>query len=347
MAVGSAARALHREHVGLSTRRRWLTVWVTSVCCLSAACQMQLGSLGGGVLDAPEAGAHASDAGRELDAGRESASVDASVSSDAGVRDAATARVGIDAGSRDAAVDHDDSAPSDASTMVDAAVHRDSATDAGDDSQAWPLDEARGSIAGDAGAELFVGSGVAVIVDGDISEWPRGAWTELGHRVSFVNEAGASGEFDAVCGWQVTGEDLFLAVVVRDDRHDNEHGGFDIWKGDSLQVAFDVGQGRSPYDWEYGAALVSGQTEVHRWLRSDAVLNEQFSAAVTRRGEVTVYELRFTPTHLAIPSFEGVSLRVSVAVNESDGYERTGAVELAPGLVETEKTKAEFVTLTW
>jgi hypothetical protein len=60
-----------------------------------------------------------------------------------------------------------------------------------------------------------------------------------------------------------------------------------------------------------------------------------------------VYELSFSPTRLGLTSLSEAVLRASVAVNESDGYGRTDALELVPGIVEPAKSKSEFVALSW
>lgn len=334
MAVGYATRALHREHVRRS-------VWVLMGAPCALACETTLGGLAAQVdASAREAGgqsfASVGDARDSVDAGTFGNVGDAGASAvlDGAVLDGAVldGAISVDAGAVGAAVELDaaDEAGLPAGEVDAAVVH----------SQAWPLT--------DAGLDAGAGESTdapAVVIDGDISEWPRGIWTELQHRVEFTQPARSS-ELRATCAWQVRGSNLFLAVVVRDDIHDNAFGGFDIWKGDSVQVAFDVGEDRSPYDWEYGVALVNGSVHVHRWLSSDAKL-DHFPAAVTRWGDVTVYEVQFAAPRLGLTSFDTALVRGSVAVNESDGNDRVSALELAPGIVESEKSKTAFVQLPW
>lgn len=332
MAAGYAPRALHRTHVG-----RW--VWVLWGAPGVLSCETTLGALSP-EIDAGHADAGSGDGGRGFDAGNPP-------SHDAGaLGDAQASSVVGDAALPDAAVTRDAGVVGDGAVgeldAGDAAALFDGGRDAAVvNSQAWPLSDA-GS--GDAGGAASTEAG-AVIVDGDISEWPRGIWTELPHLVEFA-QAGGSSELRATCAWQVHAGNLFLAVVVRDDVHENSFGGFDIWQGDSVQVAFDVGEGRSPYDWEYGVALVNGEVEVHRWLSTDADL-DHFPAAVSRWGDVTVYEMQFAPVRLGLTSLDAAAVRASVAVNESDDNQRTRALELTPGIVETEKSKAAFVKLSW
>lgn len=212
----------------------------------------------------------------------------------------------------------------------------------------WPFDGA--APAGfDAGSSAVEVAKTPIVVDGDISEWPDGIWWPLLHLVHWGDATSARTEDDlsAVCAWRVWQRRLYLAVVVRDDIQTNHFSGFDIWKGDSLQVAFDVGHGRVPYDWEYGFALVDDGIEVHRWLDRDGQLGADFPAAIEHRGGITVYEIGFDSESLGMDSMASGALRVSIAVNETDSGERTDALELAPGIVETEKTSSNFITIAW
>ncbi len=229
--------------------------------------------------------------------------------------------------------------------LVDAQVE--GGIDATARNQDWPFTEVRETQPRDGGDEVPVDDGVAIQLDGDVTEWVNSSWLDLAYRTDFGAVIGKRTELAAVCAWREWRGHLFLAVVVRDDVHDNSRGGYDIWKGDSVQVAFDVDQGRLPYDWEYGFALVGGEVTVHRWLASDAQLTAKFPAAVRRWGDITVYEVQFAPGNVQLDAFEGAALGVSVALNESDEGERTLALELAPGIVQSEKSKAGFVRLTW
>lgn len=316
--------------------------------CVLAACQPSLGSLVG----RDQSGDAGSDSGPGEDAAARAPDAgDAGTPADAGGRTAegslADAALQSQASLEgDAAVDAAARAPSDGGTDVTHVVDA-SSNDAGStNSLEWPLADASVERYGDSGVVEVTQGVTRGTVDGDISDWPKGIWTELRHRVDFT-ESTSSGELTAACAWQAYGDDLLLAVVVRDDIHDNEHGGFNIWNGDSVQVAFDVGQARMPYDWEYGVALIDGKVDVHRWLSTDAALGEEFPAAVTRSGGVTVYELRFEPSRLGLASFQDAVVRASVAVNDSDGSGRTGALELVPGIVEPDKSKSEFAVLSW
>jgi hypothetical protein len=213
--------------------------------------------------------------------------------------------------------------------------------------QDWPFTEVRQAPPRDGGHGVTVDAGVAIHLDGDVADWVNSSWLDLAYQTDFGAITGKRTELAAVCAWREWRGHLFLAVVVRDDVHDNTRGGYDIWRGDSVQVAFDVDQGRLPYDWEYGFALVGGAVTVHRWLASDAQLTAKFPAAIRRWGDITVYEVEFAPENVQLDAFESAGLGVSVALNESDEGERTLALELAPGIVQSEKSKAAFVRLTW
>lgn len=225
---------------------------------------------------------------------------------------------------------------------ADAAPDDGAVRDASATSPEWPLDGA--VTAGDAGIHTISVGAARPVVDGELTDWVNSEWSDLSHAVFFAQSRDASPELRASCAWAFDGTVLYLAVIVRDDRHHNRFDGYDIWQGDSVQVAFDAGQGRQPYDWEYGVAGLEGRVESQRWLASDATQPPYLSAAVRREGDLTTYEFAFQPESLELRHMGDVPLRVSVAVNDSDDGARALALELAPGIVEAKSSEA-FVQL--
>src|SRR5690606_31559015 len=140
-------------------------------------------------------------------------------------------------------------------------------------------------------------------------------WLLLSHRSSMGTEASraTAEDFSATLALRWTADALYLAVMVLDDVHYNNHSGFDLWNGDSLQVAFDAGEERHPYDWEYGFALNSEGAEAHSWWPDNSEITQDMTFAVSRYDGATVYEVAFEPDHLGTAEFP-LSLRLSVAV---------------------------------
>lgn len=185
-----------------------------------------------------------------------------------------------------------------------------------------------------------------VVIDGDNSEWSNDGWFAIATPDSSIGEPESSRDLSAVGAIRWNTTRLYLAVVVMDELHVNDAGGYDIWGGDSVQVAFDVGQGRLPYDWEYGFAATSRGLNAHRWREGDADVTQELAFAVRRYAELTVYEVAFEPRHLGVSEFPVEGLRLSVAVNDNDGKQRSAAIELVQGIV-GHKRSADFPFAQW
>lgn len=213
----------------------------------------------------------------------------------------------------------------------------------------WAMDAAVALARPTADSSLAVPHDV-IVIDGDLSEWSSDEWVMMSHRSTMSTDAspGMDKDFSATLALRWTAEALYLAVMVLDDVHDNTHSGFELWNGDSLQVAFDTGAGRHPYDWEYGFALTTeGEAEARSWLPESSEVTQQAMDFTVRRFEgATVYEIAFEPIHLGAVGFPS-DVRLSAAVNESDGSSRVAALELVQGIVSDPKTAEEFVPLRW
>lgn len=223
----------------------------------------------------------------------------------------------------------------------------DASADAGLRGEDWVFGVASPVPHGNAGlavAPLFPASGV--VVDGSSSEWSEHGWLWVATPDPGVGLPQSELDLSATLSLRWDNTRLYLAVVVRDDTHVNDAGGYDIWEGDSIQVAFDVEQGRSPYDWEYGFANTSRGLVAHRWRDGDADLTKDMQFAVVRYGAITMYEVAFEARHLGVTEFPSTALRLSVAVNDNDGEERRAALELVSGIVGS-KTAEHFAATSW
>lgn len=223
----------------------------------------------------------------------------------------------------------------------------DGGLDAGSFSEDWVFAVAQLCQPGDAGlAVVPMFPAVGNEVDGSSREWSDEGWLWIATADASIGEPPSARDLSAALAVRWDATKLYLAVAVMDERHVNEASGFDIWGGDSVQVAFDVGQGRTPYDWEYGFARTTNGLVAHRWREGDADLTEDMEFAVVRHGAVTVYEVAFEARHLGVDSFPTDVLRFSAAVNDNDGIERTAALELVQGIVGT-KSDEQFATADW
>jgi hypothetical protein len=178
-----------------------------------------------------------------------------------------------------------------------------------------------------------------IVQDGSLSEWtsevfvPIDGWDGPAPR---PGESDLSGSLAFV--W--TPAALYAAVDVRDDVHHNDTGSTaDLWQGDSVQIAFDVGRNAtesgydSTDDFEYGWALVGAEVRRFRWVQPDGAAPPADSAAVVRDGDRTRYEIALAPGDLGLAAFApGDVVRMGLIVNEDDGDARDGWLEWGGGI---------------
>ena len=208
-------------------------------------------------------------------------------------------------------------------------------------------------------------------IDGDLSDWPSDA-------AEFTLDSTRAGA-GKTRTWEQTPEEKKLRAKVR-VCWDAEHLYFavtvnrelqslptvsspkDMWRSDSLQIAFDPLMnavkprlGYNDDDFEYTISRFKGKPTVWRDYASASIydslekkLGEIGEVSVSIRSEKgqTVYEMAF-PTFSVSP-FKlqaGSSMRFNILVNFCDGKVRRGYLELAPGIGGI-KSPFDFVNIT-
>ncbi len=131
------------------------------------------------------------------------------------------------------------------------------------------------------------------------------------------------------------GDRLALRVVVRDDKHVQNHPAADAWQGDSVQFAVAV-PGAAGF-WEFilardgasGAPLIANS--IHPPGTADAAL--QTTLATSRDGDRTTYEASWPLAALGLTAERvRAGITIDLLVNDDDGEGRNGWIELSPGL---------------
>lgn len=200
-----------------------------------------------------------------------------------------------------------------------------------------------------------------ITIDGNLEDWDDKGWIEIEAPASYrQNYDPSPADADDIsmrfaARWHPT-LGLYLAFEVTDDVHVSAPGNNDVlWRADSIQAGFDVGQnGGSTYDgiddFEYGWALASnGQPREHRWFQGSGATG----AATEFRGERsevrTTYEIRMSPAHLGLSDFAvGRRIGFSAAANDDDDdfdigdAIRDGWLEWTPGLAAGPKIPDQF-----
>lgn len=168
----------------------------------------------------------------------------------------------------------------------------------------------------------------AIRIDGDLSEWRPGEFTEAG------------GPGDSVRGAVRHAPDgLTFAFEVRDEVFSQPNAGNNIWRGDCVQVALTPRPATSSADGnvhEFGVALTTAGPIVWGWVAApdgQTGLIPGARAAVVRDGNHTRYEAFIPATAMpAILLETGGTLGFAYATNDDDGEGFKGAIEWADGI---------------
>jgi hypothetical protein len=145
------------------------------------------------------------------------------------------------------------------------------------------------------------------------------------------------------------GDRLALRVVVRDDRHVQNHTAAEAWQGDSLQVG--LATPGTPGFWEFILARdgASGAALVANSIRPPGCADASAATALstTRVGDRTTYEVSWPLSALALSAASvRAGLALNLLVNDDDGEGRNGWIELAPGLgLSKEPAKFPIISL--
>ncbi len=138
------------------------------------------------------------------------------------------------------------------------------------------------------------------------------------------------------------GKNIYLAFDVADDKQVQTFGGPDIWKGDSVQVAFYTADGKQS---EFTMALTSGGPLGWCHLSFDKKNNGKWDVPLSiRRSETrTFYEVVIPMEKLGLSTAKESSLfRFSFLVNDDDGRGRVRILEWFGGIGSGSKNPDQY-----
>ena len=209
-----------------------------------------------------------------------------------------------------------------------------------------------------------------ITVDGDLSDWPEGKSIHLTVPRNAVKRlpklwspADHSVRAEIRTAWDESA--LYLAITVfKQEFIQPSQSASEVWKGDSVQVAFDPLKNGAPHtekyqddDFEYAFSLLNGVPVIYRQYAASAVHDSLLKAtgelkngtevrsAVKRLPDRIIYEIAFLPR--AVSPFKlkaGNSMRWSVLVNLNNGKGRIGYLELTNG-IGNKKCPGQFLDL--
>jgi hypothetical protein len=191
---------------------------------------------------------------------------------------------------------------------------------------------------------LSVASG-SLYLDGDVGDFSDHSWITL-EPVQANGQELSPQDWSAACALRWTADALYLAVVVRDDRHSNFETEDAFFDGDSVQLMGAGGAGREP-EWHYGWALTGQGAIARSWLPTEGDPSGQMNFSIRRGSGVTTYEIELTKDLLYVQSMgSGSTLALDLIVNEADDGAGTSATaQLSGELVDAGATP--LVPLSW
>jgi len=148
---------------------------------------------------------------------------------------------------------------------------------------------------------------------------------------------------------------LYFAFQVRDDVHYNSYEPSQLWQGDAVQLAFDLGYDRTPYydvrDLEIGIALDNeGETMKHSWfpeMEEDEGFMRNIEAEVRREEPYTYYEVKLPLDVLPeTGADERGRIGYTFTINDNDGDGFEGGIIGSHGIWST-KDPSRFGILLW
>ena len=131
---------------------------------------------------------------------------------------------------------------------------------------------------------------------------------------------------------------MHMLVKVTDDKHHQPYSGFEVWKGDNIQFAFQL-PGQRGY-WEFGLShLNSGKSEIMPFQAPDGfdgvAAAGKLKLVTTRQGTETCYDLTIPESAVGADyALLKQGIRFNLLVNDNDGEGRDGWMHIAPGIGE-------------
>lgn len=189
--------------------------------------------------------------------------------------------------------------------------------------------------------------------DGDMSVWndaypihigvpeqaqSRDAWYKSNRS------ARAYAKFDA--------QNFYMLVDVYDDYSSQFYTGYDMWRGDSIQVSFDVlnsdGTAYSPDDFEYGFSYTSGGDSVYAYHRGNESSGDVDGDClkIIRDGDrkITRYLIKLPKAMLGKMKLEaGHEFGFNICINDADIMERDAYIQFTTG-TGNKKLPADYKT---
>ena len=176
-----------------------------------------------------------------------------------------------------------------------------------------------------------------VKIDGDLGGWDLSGGIDISTGDYVKIKAPRNGDADlsghAWLCWDA--ENLYFAARIRDDIFCQEHTGFSVWKGDSIQIGISASMpwvgGEGAFDTsEYDLSLTKKGPEFYRsGGPGPEGLVKDVHLVVKREGDITTYECAIPWKELAPLDPSKGAFSFGIFVNDNDGQYRKGYLKWA------------------
>ncbi|MEI2394135.1 sugar-binding protein [Paenibacillus phytohabitans] len=170
-----------------------------------------------------------------------------------------------------------------------------------------------------------------IVIDGVVDEWDRYAEIRLPEAAGQVLVEGWGGPADVSASVYLAYDQSYFYWTAKVT--DNVHAPVSdstMWRGDSIQFAFSPGGSYGP---EYAINYMDGQAHVWQFSEGGAAAGaEVITAAASRTGQETFYEVRMPWSAISTGMPENGELPFTLLFNDNDGAGRRGWLEWTPGI---------------
>jgi hypothetical protein len=189
-----------------------------------------------------------------------------------------------------------------------------------------------------------------IAIDGDVSEWDPHWFRELSSDAFVGADAHREAEGSARVALAWSRDALFVAIEVEDEAVFNRSERAELWQGDSVQLALDMGSnGGWGYDgkddFELGWALLEDGPAWFEFAAPAGAAGTPGAMSIERTDDGLRYELAVPATTLGTTYFApDTRLNAALVINDNDGAGRRGWFQTAAG-VGFDKNPQQFASM--
>ncbi|WP_168121244.1 sugar-binding protein [Paenibacillus sp. HB172176] len=169
-----------------------------------------------------------------------------------------------------------------------------------------------------------------ITTDGMPADWSVHSGIRIPTNDSQIIMKDWGGESDLSAEFRVAYDDeyFYWTANVRDDIHASIEGS-DMWRGDSIQIAFSE---NGKYGPDFGINHTAGGARICQWKEGNALQGlETIEARTNRSGDMTSYEMKLPWTAIFPKPPDQDHMTFALLINDNDGSRRRGWVEWTPG----------------